>query len=230
MASSSVHGASKPVKRKYSSPRKAIPEVVKREVRIEAQYACIVCNSNTVEYAHIDGNRDNHTAENLALLCPTHHKQFDDGNIPRKDIVEMKARKKVENQELIKVKQQLDYVLGAKHVSISSDFGQLKMKYQNLLNDYSDKLIFYQSFIYLIPEFYLDARGEDVRAVVRDLLGLTPEEEHSIIDHLIRMDLIETVGDLAALKNTDDAKTALNELIKSGKVDITQITAAFVGI
>jgi hypothetical protein len=217
--------------RKYNGRRPTIPESVKCEIRIVCQYSCLICTTSyPLEYAHIDGNRTDNSVTNLVLLCPNHHKSFDDGKIPKKDIRILIDRKKAESEEILKLKKQLDYFLGAKQVSVSSDFGKLQIQYQSKLSEFGDKLIFYQGFIYLISEFYLDSRGDKTRRKVRDLLNISSEQEQLIISHLINLGLAKTVGSIIFLQNNKDAKIALNELLNSGKISVEDIFKTFVNV
>jgi len=214
--------------KKYKNSRSPIPAATKRQVRIEAGEACLVCRTPClIEYAHIDGNRDNHDASNLAPLCPNDHTLYDHGRIPKADIIILKEKARGDSEIVIKLKKQLDYVLGAKHIDISGDFGQLKLKYQNMLSDFGDKLIFYQCFIYLIPEFYLDGRGEENRSTIRDLLSIDQSDEQDILEHLIRLNIVEVTGDLISLVSEQDAKTALSELVTAQKIGIEDLINRF---
>ncbi|MDD3101579.1 MAG: HNH endonuclease signature motif containing protein [Patescibacteria group bacterium] len=215
--------------KKYTNPRPQIPVATKREIKIEARHSCLVCKERvSLVLHHIDGNRENNDSDNIINICSNCHGMVHDGKITAIELREYKRKVKEGDEELIKLREAVSYLLGSKQISISSDFGKLKFKYQNLLNDYGDKLIFYQSFVFLIPEFYIDKRGEEIRAVVRDLLNLSSDEENMIITHLIRLDLIEIIGGLIILKNKDDAKTALNELINSHKIEINKLIKKFV--
>jgi len=215
--------------KKYTNQRPKIPVATQREVRIEARHSCLVCKERvSLVLHHIDENRENNDLDNIVYICSNCHGMVHDGKITAIELREYKRKAKEGDEELIKLREAVSYLLGSKQISISSDFGKLKLRYQNLLNDYGDKLIFYQSLIFLVPEFYIDNRGEDVRAVVRDLLSLSPEEENMIIDHLKRLNLIDIVGGLIVLKNKDDAKTALNELINSRKIEIGKLIQKFV--
>lgn len=52
-----------------------IPSAVKAEVRKRCGFGCIVCGCPIYEYAHIEpfSEVDSHEADNIALLCRTHH-------------------------------------------------------------------------------------------------------------------------------------------------------------
>ena len=134
------------------------------------------------------------------------------------------------DEETSKLREALAYFQQGQQISTSAEFVKMKLKYQGLMNDFGDKMIFYQSFMYLIPEFYLDQRGNETRSLVRELLQLTPEEESMIITHLKNLNIIESVGDLIFLKDKTDAKLALNELIDSKKIDLQKILEKFATI
>ncbi|MEK7612126.1 MAG: HNH endonuclease signature motif containing protein [Patescibacteria group bacterium] len=218
----------KMLRKKYSNSRPHIPNLIQQEVRIEARFACVVCkNEAAIELAHIDGDRNNNYADNLVVLCPNHHTLYDSGKIQRTEIERLKSQVREENDILSKIKQQLEYLQNSAQISISGDYAKIKTKYQNLLNDYSDKLIFYQCFIYLIPEFYIDNRGIQTREIVREFLNISIEEEQQILSHLQRLELTVVVGGLLSLKNAADAKVALNELISKNNINLSQLLEKF---
>ena len=55
--------------------RPEIPEEIKRKVRQECYFGCVICGSPFFDYDHIVpySQVKEHTVENLALLCRTHH-------------------------------------------------------------------------------------------------------------------------------------------------------------
>ncbi|MEK7547040.1 MAG: HNH endonuclease signature motif containing protein [Patescibacteria group bacterium] len=217
--------------KKYSNPRPRIPAVTQREVKIEARFACIACTERvSLNTHHIDGNRENNNPENLALLCANCHGMVHDGKISVQDLRECKKKVKEENNILSRLAQELEYFQQSPKISASKDFVNLKLKYQAVLNDYGDKLIFYQCFIYLIPEFYIDDRGTQTREAVRAFLDIDKEEEEMIIAHLQKLDAISIVGGLISLQNSADAKMGLNELISKGKLDLSKLLTAFTEI
>lgn len=153
-----------------------------------------------------------------------------DGKISRADFREYKKRAQQTNEELLRLQKVIDHLTSSANVVVSSDFATLQIKYQGMLTRYSDKLIFYQCFIYLIPEFYIDGRGESIRKVVRQLLDITKEEDEMIIQQLIHFEIVEVIGGLIYLKDKTDAKVALNELVSSGKLDVDQLIEKFVSV
>lgn len=58
-----------------SSYRPAIPEAVKREVRQQSKFGCVICGMPFYEYEHIEeySKEKQHTSDNIILLCPNHH-------------------------------------------------------------------------------------------------------------------------------------------------------------
>lgn len=217
--------------KKYSNSRPRIPTATHREIKIEARWACIVCAARVSPNTHhIDGNRENNDRENLALLCANCHGMVHDGKISAQDLRACKTKVREENDILSRLAQELEYFQKSPKISASKDFTDLKLKYQAALNDYGDKLIFYQCFIYLIPEFYIDDRGARIREMVRSFLNIDTEEEERVIAHLRKLDAITIVGGLVFLRNSADAKMALNELINKGKLDLTKLLAMFAEI
>lgn len=153
------------------------------------------------------------------------------GNISAQDLRAYKQKAQEENEIIVKLRQEIRHYTGGENVTVSTDFASLQIKYQQVLAGYAEKLIFYQCFIYLIPEFYIDQRGENVRATVRDMLGVSEEEEQTIIAHLGRLGIIDVVGDgLVVLSNNEDAKIALNELITAKKLNVDALIQKFIGL
>ncbi|RWQ36268.1 MAG: HNH endonuclease [Mesorhizobium sp.] len=52
-----------------------IPNPIKKKVRQNCRFGCVICGLPVYHYDHIEDFADvqEHVAENLALLCPTHH-------------------------------------------------------------------------------------------------------------------------------------------------------------
>lgn len=68
--------------------RPPIPEQIAREVRQRCGFACIACGSPVYEYHHIVPWVQclEHRADNLVLLCPTHHAEATVGMLSREAI------------------------------------------------------------------------------------------------------------------------------------------------
>ncbi len=95
-------------KKRYTKPRTAVPAAVKRVVFLEARGKCIICEApGQWQWHHIDKNRENHTPENIAYLCPTDHSFADSGEIDRKTLLTKKAKLREENEELQRVRIEL---------------------------------------------------------------------------------------------------------------------------
>ncbi len=216
------------VRKKYLNPRPSIPTAIQREVKIESDFACLACKTPvSLTFHHIDGNRENNDTNNVTYLCANCARRADNGEITAEDLRECKKRKRAERESLFELAQAFEYLQKSPKISISKNFGELKKKYQDLLDSYGDKLIFYQCFIYLIPEFYLDNRGYKTREMVREFLEIDIEKEQMIITQLKKMGLIEVVGSLVSLRDNTDAKIALRELIKINKLDINKLLEKF---
>jgi hypothetical protein len=75
--------------------RPPIPAELKRRVLVEAGHRCAIptCRSVPVELAHIEpwATVQEHTFENLIVLCPTCHARFDRGDIDRKSMKQYKV-------------------------------------------------------------------------------------------------------------------------------------------
>ncbi len=217
--------------KKYIQPRKKIPSILQREIKVEANHSCIVCKERvSLTLHHIDGNRENNVSDNIVCICSNCHGMAHDGKISPNDFREYKKRAKQASEELLKLQKVVFYLTNSAKITVSSDFATLQLKYHEMLTRNSDKIIFYQCFIYLIPEFYIDQRGESVRQTVRILLDATSEEEEAILNQLIQLGLVDVTGGLVSLKDKSDAKVALSELITSGKLDIKEIIEKFTRI
>jgi len=63
--------------------RPSIPSAIRKEIRVEANGACVICHGHkdTCEAAHIDpvAKTDNNHPENLVWLCSNHHTAYDKG-------------------------------------------------------------------------------------------------------------------------------------------------------
>jgi len=215
--------------KKYKKIRARIPSAIQREVKIEAGHSCLVCRERvSLVLHHLDGNRENNISENIVYICSNCHGMAHDGKISLMDFREYKRRAKQQNEELLKLKRELVHFLGVHNESVSSDFASLQLKYHEMLTEYADKLIFYQCFIYLIPEFYIDQRSDVMKSTIRDLLNITLDDEETIMRQLNLFEITETIGGLVFLKDKSDAKIALGELISSGKLDMKKLIEKFV--
>lgn len=214
--------------KQYTKSRPRIPAAIQREVKIEARFACVICIQRvSLIVHHIDGNRENNVSSNLVVLCSNCHGMVHDGKISSQDLREAKKKVQNENNVLSRFDQELQYLQKSGKISISGQFNNLRLKYQTTLNDYGDKLIFYQCFIYLIPGFYIDDRGQKTREIVRDFLTMDSGEEQLVLTHLQKLGIIEITGGLISLKDNTDAKTATTELLEKGKINLSELLVKF---
>ena len=65
-----------------------IPLPIQRTVRQRCGFGCVVCGFPLYEYHHINewSNLHEHTAEDITLLCPTHHHEVTVGLLPHDKI------------------------------------------------------------------------------------------------------------------------------------------------
>ena len=70
--------------------RPPIPEPIKRQVRQECGFGCILCGMPIFQYDHIIrySEKPAHDTSNLALLCPNHHNEKTAGRLSRERIDE----------------------------------------------------------------------------------------------------------------------------------------------
>lgn len=68
--------------------RPAISSAIKRTVRQRCRFGCVICGLPVVHYDHIDDYAvvQEHTAENITLLCPTHHQDKTSKRLPRETV------------------------------------------------------------------------------------------------------------------------------------------------
>ena len=69
-----------------------IPEPMKRELRQEALFGCVLCGSPIIDYHHIIFYSEvkKHEKENLVVLCPEHHRRANCKEIPIQILYEKK--------------------------------------------------------------------------------------------------------------------------------------------
>lgn len=116
-------------------------------------------------------------------------------------------------------------------VSVSESFAKTRLKYLDSLNDFGEKLMFYQAFVFLLPPFYMDERGQAKRAMMRDILSIDEAEESELVSHLKRTGRLKVInGGLMVLVSADDAKVALEELWMSKADAMSTLIDGFLGI
>jgi hypothetical protein len=73
--------------------RPDIPESIKRQVRQECHFGCVLCGMPFFQYDHISEYANNpiHEASNLALLCPNHHASKTTGKLSAERIRQAKS-------------------------------------------------------------------------------------------------------------------------------------------
>lgn len=69
-----------------------IPADVRRELRQEANYGCVICGAPIIDYHHIvpRREREHNDPEHMVVLCPNHHRPSDDGALSRSDLYQYK--------------------------------------------------------------------------------------------------------------------------------------------
>lgn len=77
-----------------SNNRPPIPEPLKRELRQEAYFGCVICGNPIIEYHHIEPYHKVkcHEKSNLVVLCPEHHHRANCGEIFKKKVIEAKNK------------------------------------------------------------------------------------------------------------------------------------------
>ncbi|MBE3128366.1 MAG: DUF4365 domain-containing protein [Actinobacteria bacterium] len=106
-------------------------------------------------------------------------------------------------------------------------FDCLKKKFAVLINNMTDKLMLYYSFVYMLKPFYLDQRGEKKRRKLIDLIQISASQERFIIESLINSNFLGRVGDLIFVAKKEEAISILNNYIDAGKLNLKEITGLF---
>jgi len=85
-----------------SQDRPSIPVAIKRAVRKECGFGCVICGAPVFQYDHILDFAEvkDHTIENLALLCPTHHQDKTSNRLPRGVVAKYRAAPVNLNREI----------------------------------------------------------------------------------------------------------------------------------
>lgn len=83
--------------------RPAIPESIKRQLRQESNFGCVLCGSPIIEYHHIEpyAKVQCHERSNLVILCPEHHHRANCGEIFEEKVIEAKNNPYNKNNEYI---------------------------------------------------------------------------------------------------------------------------------
>lgn len=72
-----------------------IPDPIKREIRQNSAFGCVVCRTAIYTYEHIDpawSEATAHDSEKMCLLCPTHQDLSTKGRLPKEEIFEAYRR------------------------------------------------------------------------------------------------------------------------------------------
>lgn len=74
------------------SYREDIPAAMKRALRQEAYFGCVICGNPIIEYHHIIPYCEvkTHEKDNLVVLCPTHHHRANMGEIYKEMVIQKK--------------------------------------------------------------------------------------------------------------------------------------------
>lgn len=79
--------------KRYTTSRPAIPMAIKREVKVDANDRCQIClGTSTLEFHHIDKDRENNIFDNIIYLCAVCHGRVHNGEIDAKSLKQYKNR------------------------------------------------------------------------------------------------------------------------------------------
>lgn len=69
--------------------RPAIPAEIKREVRKRCGFGCVICGCPLYDYEHMEewAIVKRHVADEITLLCPTHHREKTNGLLPKSEVL-----------------------------------------------------------------------------------------------------------------------------------------------
>jgi hypothetical protein len=188
----------------------------------------LVCSeTSALDIHHIDQNREHNEPENLICLCAVCHRRAHAGSITVAELRIYKSKAAEENEEIRKLKAEVERLTGDKEVTVSESYNSLRDRYGNVFAELTDKLFVYQAFIYLLTPFYTDRRGDEVRKKIRQMLSITVEVEQVILDKLLEINWTAQTGDLVYAQDKDAAKVVINELLKNNQLDVTAIIKTF---
>lgn len=73
-----------------NNPSRNIPEPIKREVRQRCGFGCVICGLPIYDYDHLKqwAIVKEHVADDITLLCPSHHREVTSGRLPRDMVLE----------------------------------------------------------------------------------------------------------------------------------------------
>src|SRR5664280_824966 len=69
--------------------RRTIPPDIKRLVRVNAGFGCVICGSSIVDYEHVDptfANAREHNPDCITLLCIQHHGKVTRGFLSKESV------------------------------------------------------------------------------------------------------------------------------------------------
>ncbi|MBU3153511.1 HNH endonuclease signature motif containing protein [Clostridium estertheticum] len=83
--------------------RPPIPEPLKRELRQEAYFGCVICGCPIIEYHHINQYHlvKCHEKTNIVILCPEHHHRANCGEIYKEMVLEYKKNPYNKNNDYV---------------------------------------------------------------------------------------------------------------------------------
>ena len=177
-------------------------------------------------------------AQDLRQVCEKHYKDL---SMIRQYIQESEAKLEfvsgqeplaaIINETIHSKQQQATDVLAQitviKPQEEAHTFDSLREKFSGLFNNFTDNLMLYYSFIYVLRPFYLDHRGENKRRKLLELLNITDAEERFMIESLVNKDLLERVGNLISVTEKEAALLSFNHYLDEGRLDLEEITQLF---
>ena len=123
--------------------RPPVSEEVKRQVRQECLFGCVICGMPIFQYDHIVdySERPAHEPENIALLCPNHHMDKTAGRLSRASVAQARRApfNSLENstsEYILNATQGVELWLGSNQIYISeivANYSVLQINGKDLL-------------------------------------------------------------------------------------------------
>lgn len=137
----------------------------------------------------------------------------------------LKSAGRITAQEASIITQQAKVI--TKTPQLPADFAALKSRFDASLEDLGEGAMLYYTLIYVVRPVFLDRRSDKKRATILQFLGLSENDERTIIERLMSSNLLKRVGGLLYASDNKDAIALLQHFVDVGRLDPTQIAKTF---
>ncbi|MDN7134916.1 HNH endonuclease [Pseudidiomarina terrestris] len=198
--------------------KRQIPAKVKREVRQRSKFGCVVCRNAIYQYEHIlpeFKDAKEHSADRIALLCPTCHTNVTKGRIP-KEVVQRKYEQ-IQREERTAPPRDTEYFVNH-YQNLQVKIGASRfIEHQSIINiDGADVLSYRKDKFtgrYLVTGIFFDQKGSKLFEIIdNEWIGSTDiwdvEQEGRRL--VIKSGLRNVVFD--AIKNEENSTLKINRL------------------